>query len=115
MRTIAQSSINVNTYTADPGTVGFNECDTNADTCVLGANFVVLSVSHRSADVYPYDKAYKPIANVPIVSGGTAWDDPITGNTFILVFNESLFYGNKLDHSLLNPNQLRFHGVDLWD
>ena len=65
--------------------------------------------------MYPYDKAYKPIANVPIVTGATAWDDVVSGHTYILVFHESLFYGNKLDHSLINPNQLRLNGVDLWD
>ena len=100
---------------AAAGTQGYNECDTNADTCVLGSNFVVISMTQRTADVYPYDKAYKPIANVPIVSGATAWDDEFTGQTYILVFNESLFYGTKLDHSLLNPNQLRAHGIGVWD
>ena len=42
--------------------------------------------------------------NVPIVTGATAYDDPITGETFILLFHESLYYGKKLDHSLINPN-----------
>ena len=26
--------------------------------------------------------------------------------------NEGLYYGSKVDHSLLNPNQLRYHGVE---
>ena len=101
--------------TAKAGTNGYNECDTNADTCVLGANFIPLSMTNRTADVYPYDRAYKPIANVPIITGATAWDDDKSGQTYILVFHESLFYGTKLDHSLINPNQVRVHGVDLWD
>ena len=31
--------------------------------------------------------------------------------TWLLIINECLFYGNKLDQSLLNPNQLRYHGT----
>ena len=31
------------------------------------------------------------------------------------MFNESLYYGDKLDHSLINPNQLRAYGIPLWD
>ena len=96
-------------------TEAVNECDTNADTCCLGKNFVVLQATFRTADVYAYDTSIKPIENVPIVSGATAYDDPITGETYILVFNEALYYGEKLDHSLINPNQLRSFGIPLWD
>jgi hypothetical protein len=96
-------------------TMAENECDTNADTCCLGKNFIVLSPTSRTADVYAYDTSIKPIENVPIISGATAYDDPITGNTYILVFNESLYYGQKLDHTLNNPNQLRAYGLPLWD
>ena len=96
-------------------TRAFNESDTNADTCCLGKNLSVLPYTNRLADVYPYNSSYKPMENVPIVTGATAWTDPFTGETFILVFNEALFYGHKLDHSLLNPNQLRQHGLDFWN
>ena len=46
----------------------------------------------QMADVYPYDKLYKSIEGVPIVSGATAWDDPASGQTYILVMNEALYY-----------------------
>jgi hypothetical protein len=92
-----------------------NECDTNADTCCLGKNFIVLNATYRTADVYAYDASIKPIENVPIVSGATAFDDPTTGTTFILVFHESLYYGERLDHSLINPNQVRAYGIPFWD
>ena len=92
-----------------------NESDSNADTCCLGNNFVVLSMTNKTADVFPYDNSYTPLRNVPIVTGGTAYDDPNTGTTYILVFNESLYYGEKLKHSLLNPNQIRHNHIDFWD
>ena len=60
-----------------------NESDSNADTCCLGNNFLVLSMTSKTADVYPYDNSYAPLRNVPIVSGGTAYDDPDSGLTYI--------------------------------
>jgi hypothetical protein len=98
-----------------PHTKAENECDTNADTCCLGRNFVVLHSTYRTADVYAYDTSIKPIQNVPIVSGATAYDDVSTGITYILVFNESLYYGDNLDHTLINPNQVRSYGIPFWD
>ena len=76
---------------------------------------MVLEYTQRAADVYAYTKDLAPIVGVPIVSGATAWDDPITRQTYILVINEGLNYGNKLDHSLTNPNQIRNYGIPLWD
>ena len=100
---------------APPDTAADNECDTNADTCCLGKNFVILHHSYCTADAYAYDSSIKPVENVPIVTGATAYDDAKSGDTFILVFHESLFYGTKLDHSLLNPDQVRSYGIPFWD
>jgi len=93
-------------------TSAMNECDTNADTCVLGTNFLVLAYTTRTADVYAYDTSIRLLQNVPIVTGATAYDCPTTGKTFILVFHEALYYGMSLDHSLINPNQVRHFGID---
>jgi hypothetical protein len=101
--------------TIPPNTSANNECDTNANTCCLGKNFVVLHATFRTADVYAYDTSIKPIENVPIVSAATAYDDPMTGDTFILVFNKALYYGSRLDHSLINPNQVWAFGIPSWD
>ena len=98
-----------------PNTMAEDECDTNADTCCLGKNFIVLTPTYRTADVYAYDASIKPIETVPIVSGATTYNNPITGKTYILVFNKSLYKGHKLDHTLINPNQLRAYGIPLWD
>ena len=68
-----------------PDTRADNECDTNADTCYLGRNFIVPNPTYRTADVYAYDTSIKPLENVPIVSGATAFDDSVTGTTYITV------------------------------
>ena len=40
--------------------------------------------------MYSYDTSIQPIENVWIVTAATAYDDVTTGDTTILVFNESL-------------------------
>ena len=37
--------------------------------------------------------------------------------TYIMAapLNEALYYEDKLDHSLINPNQIRSFGIDFWD
>ena len=52
----------------EAGTVGKNESDSNADTCCLGANFIILRYTQRTADVYPYESSYTPMTNMPIVN-----------------------------------------------
>src|SRR6056300_1481681 len=71
------------------GTIADVEWDSNADTCCLGCNFVVLNFIHRLAEVYPYDDKM-PSTTVPIGSGATAYDCPDTNETIILVVNEGL-------------------------
>jgi hypothetical protein len=90
---------------------GSVELDTHADTCVAGKNFIVLSFTGRECDVYPYSQQYEAVRNIPIVSAATAIQHPNSGETLILVFNEVLWYGDRMDHSLINPNQLRHFGV----
>ena len=37
------------------------------------------------------------------------------GTAYLLGFHESLWMGDKLDHTLVNPNQLRAYGVSIQD
>ena len=91
-----------------------NEMNTNADTFCLGNKFTIISYTSRTADVYPYDSSYSPIQNVLFFTGATAWSES-TGATFILIIHEALYYGMKLDHSLINPNQICANGIDVHD
>ena len=75
---------------------------------------MILEFTQRAADVYAYIKDVAPIVGVLIVSGAIAWDDPFTGQTYILVINESLYYSKKMNHSFNNPNQIRAYGIPLW-
>ena len=91
------------------------EMDSHADTTVLGKNCVILSYTGRECDVAPYSDQYEPLNGIPVVTGATAWTSPETGETQILVFHEALWFGDRLDHSLINPNQVRHFGVTLDD
>ena len=75
---------------------------------------IPIAIPNQTEYVYPYESSYIPIINVPIVSGDITYDK-INGNTYTLVFQERLYYGSKLQHSMINPNHLYHNGVDLWE
>ena len=90
------------------------ELDSHADTCCLGANFLPIYFTGKVCDVSPFLDTM-PIQNdIQVCTGITAMDDG-TGNTLILVVNEALWMGDKIQHSLLNPYQIRLNGVQLSD
>ena len=71
---------------------------------------MVLETTQQVVDVTPYNKfKYEPETNIPVVKAATAYTTP-TGVTYILVLNQALYFP-ELDHSLLNPNQMRVNGV----
>jgi hypothetical protein len=86
------------------------ELDSRANTCCVGKGFRVVEYSGQTCDVYPYNPTYKPKKGVPIVKAIMTFDDE-HGNTVILCFNQVLYFGNELEQSLLNPNQMRWNGL----
>ena len=54
------------------------------------------------------------IADVPVATCATVWQHH-REIRFLLVFHEALYFGNSMDHSLINPNQMRHHGIDVCD
>ncbi|MGH3624303.1 MAG: hypothetical protein ACRDQ5_21370 [Sciscionella sp.] len=85
--------------------------DSHADTCCAGSTTRVIEYTGKSCDVQPFADHYEAMTDVPIVKAGTAYDDPNTGITYILVISQALYFGLKLTHSLLCPNQMRANGV----
>ena len=53
--------------------------------------------------------------NVLVVTGASVWTNPQNGTAILLVFHKALWMGDKLDHTLVNPNQLRAYSVDIQD
>ena len=53
---------------------------------------------------------FEPIKDVPVARVATAYTGS-DGITYILIINEALYFGPSMDHSLINPNQMRHFGV----
>ena len=96
-----------------PGTVGEMEIDNRADTTVFGANMTVISFTGQTCDVQAFKESMQK--DVPIATAATTYDDPNTGETIVMEFNQGLWFGNSMKHSLVNPNQCRLNGIDLCD
>ena len=86
---------------------GHIELNTHADTTVLGSTYcVILSYTGKECEVSPYSSEYEAVRNIPVVTGATAWTNTTDGTAYLLIFHESLWMGDKFDHTLVNPNQL---------
>jgi hypothetical protein len=91
------------------------ELDRHADTSVAGSNFILLEEPTRTVDVFGFSPELPPIKKFPIGTVGTAWVDPKSGQSYLLILNKCLFMGDTMKHSLLNPNQLHCNGLIVQD
>ena len=96
------------------GATAVNELDTRADTICCGANWRILEPTGLCCDVRGFHESFDAIKDIPIASAATAITDE-NGVTYILVVNEALYFGSTLDHSLINPNQIRHYGIPVSD
>ena len=55
------------------------------------------------------------VKDIPIATVATIWEDPRTGEMWLLIIHEALYFGSSLQESLLCPNQLRAHGIKVDD
>jgi hypothetical protein len=82
-----------------------SELDSHADTCCVGGNATVLYTHNRKVNVLPFLDSLGTANSVPIVTAAIAYDDKITAKTYILIVHQALYFGDKLQHNLLNPFQ----------
>ena len=87
------------------------ELNSHMNAIVCGSNCIVMRFTGKECDFAPYTDAYETIKSVPIVQANTAYDNPKTGETTILILNEAIWMGATTDHTLVNPNQLREYGM----
>ena len=100
----------------DPsGTIAYCELDSHVNTCCAGSNTLLIVQSECRVSVCPYTDTYMPIKDVPITTVVTLWEDQMSGHALVLITHKMLFLGEKLQGSLLNPNQLQAHGVHVKD
>jgi hypothetical protein len=93
---------------------GTCEFDSHVDTCVVGWNFCVMEESTRVCTVAGFSDSYGKKEDVKIVCAATMVQDDDTGQGYILIVNEALYFPD-MPHSLFNPNQIRHAGNNVWD
>ena len=98
-----------------PGTYARNECDTHADTCCAGTNWKLMELTNEICEVSPFLGTYKSVKHIPVARCCTVWTDPSTSLEYLLVADQMLWFGTMMDHSLLNPNQIRAYNIPVND
>ena len=91
------------------------ELDSHADTGVGGTNTLMIHDTGQRATVVGFSPSSESHEDIPIGTVVGAYDCPETGQTFILVWNQWLYFGERLPHSLINLNQLRYAGHKVFD
>ena len=86
------------------------DIDNNADTHCFGKHFRPLSWSDLMCSVSPFLSKYTTTNNVEICTAATAWTRH-TGQLYISVFGQGLGFYDRMDISLINPNQCRSYGI----
>ena len=91
------------------------ELDTRADTICAGKNFHALAFTGQSCNVKGFHDSFDLLKNIPVARVATAVRNAESGQTYILIVNEALYFGPSMDHSLINPNQIRKYGIPVCD
>jgi hypothetical protein len=91
------------------------EFDTHADTCGVNNVARIISYTGKTAHVSPFTPDLNKIKDVPIVKAAIAYDDSMTGETYVIIINQALYFDTALPHILLNPNQMRAYGFQVDD
>ena len=87
------------------------ELDSHVDKKNCGSNYIVIYFTGKECDVATYTDTYNTIKVVPIVQAATSYYNADTRDTTILIINEAICMGETMDHTLVNPNQLRAYGM----
>ncbi len=98
-------------HTSDSTKLCCEEVDSHADTCCAGTTFYLVEETDRTADVEGFHEDLGKLENIPIGTCYTAIDHPGLQETIIGVFHECLYFGDRMQDSLINPNQLRANGL----
>ena len=70
----------------------------------------VLELTGEKVNVFPFSENLPVVQEVPIATVLTVWESPKTGELWMLVIHEALYFGEQLKESLLCPNQIRAAG-----
>jgi hypothetical protein len=89
---------------------GRAELDSHADTCVGGSNVALLHATGFTVSVSAYSPEYDALPDIPIATCAGAYDSDVDGSTYLLIWNEMMYFGDRMPVTLVNANQLRNNG-----
>ena len=64
--------------------------------------------------VAPFLEEYSEQLNIPICTGATSYTME-SGEVLILIFGQDLWFGNRMDKTLIKPNQCQAFGIPIFD
>ena len=73
-----------------------------------------MNFTNQVIDVYGFHDSLGALKAVPIASVATLAVDS-EGREVILVIHEALYFGDRMNHTLLSVNQVRAYDVSVWD
>ena len=90
------------------------ELEIRADTISADKNSRALAYTGQSCNVKGFhDSSFDSLNYIPVAQVATAIEQD--GQTFVLVINEALYFESSMDHSLINPTQIRSSGIPVCD
>ena len=95
------------------GAESFADLDTHADNTVLGGGCLLIHDTGRRVDVSGFESSLGSLT-LPIVTGAVAYDHPVTGKVYILVFHQAIHCRSMANH-LICPMQCRVNDVVIND
>jgi hypothetical protein len=91
------------------------ELDSYADMCCIGSKCIFFNQSNVTVDVTPFLKGLGKAENVLTGSCAVAYGNLETGEVMILVFNQVIYFGDRMDGALGCPNQLHLNRLIVRD
>ena len=95
--------------------MGRNEMDTMADTCCAGINWTLVETTGLECAVNDFAGNQVGEQHVPVATCATLIREAKTGIETIVIGHQMLWFGSKLDKTLLNQNQIRHAGHTVRD
>ena len=86
------------------------DLDSHANQCALGSNSLIVQVYDRPINVSGYNPSGPVNKDLKTVSAALAHNDPVSGETLILMVNQAISIPD-ISHNLLSPMQLRLNDV----
>jgi hypothetical protein len=86
------------------------ELDSNADTCCVGGDVMIVNKTDRLINVTPFTQSLGSVKRVPIVSAAIAYEDPRSGKVYVLIIHQALHFP-EITRSHLCPMQMRLNDV----